>query len=246
MSPKFELLDGAIFISDAHYSDKLPQLLPFLSSIASGEIEASQLILMGDIFDLLFGQIPPTHRANEKAIELLGTIASKIEVYYLEGNHDYTLSSIFPDIRCFSLHEQPITCSYKGKRVLLAHGDIHIAPIYALYATLIRSDTIMYLLGAINTMTKGLIIRKLERYLDKKDNCNDFVGFKEYIYKRLYRYKGRCDYFIEGHFHQNRAFKIEDFYYINLDAFACYQRYFIVKSSKQERLQLQERLYKER
>ena len=246
MSPEFELLEGAIFISDAHYSDKIPALLPFLESIASQKIEATQLILMGDIFDLLFGQIPLTHKRNAKAIACLNSIASHIEVYYLEGNHDYTLSSIFPHIRCFSLQEQPITCSFKEQKVLLAHGDIHIAPIYSLYATLIRQNSVMWMLRALNAVTRGWVMAWLEEYLDKKDNCNSFVHFETYIKRRIKRYKGECDYFIEGHFHQNRAFDIEDFYYINLDAFACYQRYFIVKSSKQERLVLQDRLYKEK
>lgn len=52
------------------------------------------------------------------------------------------------------------------------------------------------------------------------------------------------DIVIEGHFHQDKSFKIYGFDYINLASFACKQKYFIVQSSN-EQLVLQETLFKE-
>ena len=51
-----------------------------------------------------------------------------------------------------------------------------------------------------------------------------------------------CDYFIEGHYHQNKSIKFENFRYINLGAFACNQRYFIVESLEDKEL-LEEKIF---
>ncbi|MCD6173341.1 MAG: UDP-2,3-diacylglucosamine hydrolase, partial [Sulfurimonas sp.] len=68
-------------------------------------------------------------------------------------------------------------------------------------------------------------------YLDKKDDCKDLKYFEQLIKKRITE-NYDCDYFIEGHFHQNKIIKLDKLEYINLGAFACNQRYFIVKSIK--------------
>ena len=55
MSPNITLQEGAILIADAHYSDKHPEFYAFLKALDSGQIKTKQLILMGDMFELLFG-----------------------------------------------------------------------------------------------------------------------------------------------------------------------------------------------
>ncbi|HIC42798.1 MAG TPA: UDP-2,3-diacylglucosamine hydrolase, partial [Sulfurimonas sp.] len=87
MSHRLILLEGAILISDAHYSDKYPHFYSFLQALDEGRIQTSQLILMGDMFELLFGIIKRTQKDNEKEISLLNKISKKIEVIYFEGNH---------------------------------------------------------------------------------------------------------------------------------------------------------------
>ena len=85
------------------------------------------------------------------------------------------------------------------------------------------------------------ILKRLDAYLSKKDDCREFVGLKRFMQKRLGA-KYSCDYFIEGHFHQNKTIEMDGFVYINLGAFACNQRYFIVKSSQEIEL-LQENIF---
>ena len=97
----------------------------------------------------------------------------------------------------------------------------------------------------INTILGNYILNKLDIYLNKKEDCNEFVGFRKYIAKRLEN-KYTCDYFIEGHFHQNKALSFPHFEYINLAAFACNQRYFIVESSKDKLFLRENNFHKER
>ncbi|WP_345993525.1 metallophosphoesterase [Sulfurimonas sp. HSL-1716] len=238
MSHSFELKKGAFIISDAHYSSHhRPELKSLFEDIFSGRLNPSQLILMGDIFDALFAPIPYTVHENRDMIGLLNGISKKIEIVYLEGNHDFCLKGIFENIKIYPLKSQPVSCRYENKTVLLAHGDLGEGILYKIYTSLIRSPFVLYLLKYIDILGNHFILKNLDRYLQKKEDCNDFEAFQEYITARIgKRFTGRCDYFIEGHFHQNRSFEIDDFVYINLPAFACNQRYFIVQSSQQELL----------
>jgi len=244
MSHKLELLDGAYIIADAHYSHKRPELFSLIQDIASKKLQPSQLILMGDIFDALFGGIPYTYEQNSEIITLINKISLEIKVIYLEGNHDFNLKNVFQNIEVVSLSSQPLSCQYKGHSVSLAHGDFDGDFAYKLYTSIIRSPFLLFLLRYIDSSTKHSILKKLDSYLGIKDDCKKFIGFKEYIEKRsLESYDS--DYFIEGHYHQNLSFIFEKFNYINLAAFACNQRYFIVKSFQDNELFLEEKSYKE-
>ena len=238
MSHSFELKKGAFIISDAHYSSHhRPELKTLFEDIASGKLQPTQLILMGDIFDALFAPISYTLHVNQDMIELLDEISKKIEVVYLEGNHDFCLEGIFENIKIFPLESQPVTCKYEDKRVLLSHGDLGEGILYKIYTSLIRSRFVLYILKYIDILGNHFILKKLDEYLSKKEDCNNFEAFEEYITARIgKRFTNRCDYFIEGHFHQNRSFQVDGFTYINLAAFACNQRYFIVQSSQEELL----------
>jgi len=241
MSHKIEILEGAFVVSDAHYSHQRPVFLNFLRDIHSKKLLPTQLILMGDIFDTLFGGVPYTFKINEEAINLINKISMDIEVVYLEGNHDFNLKNIFVNAKIFPISQQPVLAKYDTKNILLAHGDIESNLIYKLYAYVIRRPMILSVLNMINSILSNFIIKKLDNYLSKKDDCKEFIGLKKFISDRLVG-KYDCEYFIEGHFHQNKTIEFEDFIYINLGVFACNQRYFIVKSLKEAEL-LQEKSF---
>jgi len=226
-----QIQEGAVIISDAHYSYLRPELLTLIKNIYLKKIETPQLILMGDIFDVLVGEVPHTQHLSKELIKLLNKIATTIEVLYLEGNHDFNLQSIFPDIKMFPLKEQPLKVLYHGKTLYLAHGDFDVSFFYKIYTLFIRNPFVLSFLTLLDRVFFHVILKKLDRHLAKKDDCKEFVDFENFIHNRFLKHT-KCDYFIEGHFHQNRSFQSNNFYYINLAAFACNQRYFIVKSLK--------------
>ena len=241
LNSEIKILEGAFVVSDAHYSHQRPELLDFIKNIHSKKLSPTQLILMGDIFDALFGGVAYTQETNQEIIKLLNEISLDIEVIYLEGNHDFNLKSIFKDIKVFPISSQPVTCQYKDKKILLAHGDIESDFGYKIYTSLIRNRIILFFLTIFDSISGHYILKQLDNYLSKKDDCKEFTGLREYMSKRLEN-KYSCDYFIEGHFHQNKTIEFENFIYINLGVFACNQRYFIVKSSKDTEL-LQEKVF---
>jgi len=226
-----EIKEGAFVVSDAHYSHFRPQFLEFIKAIHSKKLQSTQLIFLGDIFDILFYQIPYSQEINREAIQLINEISQEIEVIYLEGNHDFNLKYIFPHAKVFPISKQPVACGFDGKKVLLAHGDFGSVLQYRIYTAIIRNPFTLYFLRGVDFILNHLIIKKLDNYLSKKEDCKEFIGFREFVLKRLEnRYD--CDYFIEGHFHQNKIMVFDKFRYINLGVFACNQRYFSVKSSK--------------
>ncbi len=244
MSPSiFKLRCGAVIVSDAHYSSKQTEFLEFLKAIESEAIKTPQLILMGDIFDLLFGYISLTQERNHSVIDLINRLAQNIEILYLEGNHDFQLKEIFPELHVISIQDQPLICHYENKKVCLAHGDYRGDWKYRLYLILIRSSFILKLLSSIDSLSNHAIIKWLDSYLSAKDESYVIEDFQKKIESNMTLFKSYgCDYIIEGHFHQNITFKFENLEYINLAAFACNQRYFIVQSINKRKL-LQEVIF---
>jgi UDP-2,3-diacylglucosamine hydrolase len=235
-----KLQDGAILIADSHYSHSKTELLDFFRDIRSKNIKTTQIILLGDIFDALFGGVDRTYQNNKVLIELIQEVSKDIEIIYIEGNHDFNLKDIFLDIKVFPIHKQPVLFKYHKKSVLFAHGDILSNTTYKIYTVIIRNKVTLFVLNLLNNLLNNKILNKLDLYLNKKNDCTEFTGFYSYILNRLDG-SFKCDYFIEGHFHQNKNIKLDDFIYINLPSFACNQRYFTVKSS--EELELIEEIY---
>lgn len=245
MSHKIVLQEGAILVADAHYSKAYPQFYSFLQAIDSGKIETKQLILMGDMFELLFGMIKQTHKDNAEEIALLNKLSKRIEIIYFEGNHDFGLQSVFPDIIVFPLQKQPQISSFHGQRVQLSHGDTNTPLGYQVYTKLIRNPVILFVIGLVDKVCAHCIISWLKKRGEKKDPCYKITGFKEIIHRRLKSLNNETvDIVIEGHFHQDLSFTLYGFDYINLASFACNQKYFTVQSN-QEQLVLQETLFKE-
>jgi UDP-2,3-diacylglucosamine hydrolase len=223
----FELLEGAFLVTDAHYSPQNPQLLAFIKAINAKELQPTQLIFLGDTFDLLFGGIPSTQIRNQEIIDEIKKLT--IDVVMFEGNHDFALAKLFPNFKVYSIGAQPISASYQSKKILFSHGDFDADWGYRLYSSIIRNPVVLKVLNIINLLGDDFIIKSLENKLSHKKNCNTMQDFYTYIEKRFEKKNYVCDYFIDGHYHQNKSYKINNFTYINLGAFACNQRYFSVK-----------------
>ena len=230
------LKEDALFIADAHYNKPKGEttLRELLQKIATKEIEASQLFLLGDIFDALFGGVPHTAKDNAEIIELIEKIAKEKEVIYFEGNHDFQLHRFFSkNIKVFPIQRQPVMIKGNQKKICLAHGDFDAPFGYRLYTALIRNPFILFFLNIYDSLTKHSILNFVEKHMSMKEQCKCFKWFEEFVHKRFVN-GCKCDLFVDGHFHQNRSFVLKGCKYINLGAFACNQRYFVVKFAQDE------------
>ncbi len=230
MSPKL-LHEGAILVADSHTAAWRTAFIDFLAALERGDIHTTQLVLMGDNFDLLFGPVKKTIRDNDTSIELLNRLSCKMEIIYLEGNHDFRIASLFPDIYVVDRSHQPLILSFNNERIALFHGDIKVPLGYALYTSLIRNQLILFCLNLINEIFGGIIINKLSKQMQRKNHCKKIENFEDIAQRHISApWSEKCDVIIEGHYHQNRTFALDGMKYFNLGAFACKERYYVVKS----------------
>jgi len=226
------LQEGAVLVADAHYASYRPLFHQLIDQIISKEIETTQLLLMGDVFDLLMGPIAAFVDSEELIIEKLNRLSLEIEIIYLEGNHDFMLSSIFPHMKIYPLATQPVRASYNGKEGFLAHGDWGGSPSYRLYSAIIRSRMVLKILNFADIVVGRRISRLFYQKMQRKKICSDFKGFETYIQNKFEDKSSFYGWFIEGHYHVGSSFFVDKMFYHNLQAMACNKSYFVVQSNK--------------
>ncbi len=227
-----KIKEGAIFISDAHENDERDGFYRFLQKIESKKIQTSQLFLMGDIFDLLIGEISYLKNRYEKEIKLIDKIAQDIEVFYFEGNHDFSLKSIFENVEIIDISSQPTLFEINHEKILLLHGDKYGDLKHQIFTTAIRSKFLLGLLNVFDKICSSCISKKILKDLKRKNICTKIDNFQEIVVQKLEQYPSlNIALIAEGHYHQDVVFDINGIKYINFSSFACNQSYFIVQLS---------------
>ena len=207
------ITEGALFVADSHYPHHGDAFLTLLQKLESGTLQAPQLFLMGDNFDLLFGYNDYIQRFSEEAIALLQKLSQSIEIHYFEGNHDFCLNDIFTNMNVYSRDLQPVRFALGEKKVAISHGDKYAVGMgYELYCRLLRNKTTLTLLRPLEKM----IIDHRMGKLAQKEICRPFKGFEKRVEQILSHYP-HDDLVIEGHYHQ--ACMIGK--YISLPSLAC-------------------------
>lgn len=205
--------EQALFIADSHYPHHGNAFLDLLQKLENGEFQTSQLFLMGDNFDLLFGYNDYIKTFSQEAIALLQTLSKKMEIHYFEGNHDFCLKEVFPQMNVYSRDQQPVAFQLDDKKVAISHGDKYVTGFgYDLYCKVLRNRTTLTLLMPF----ERLIINHRMRKLSKKNICFAFHGFEKRVEQILENY-AETDLVIEGHFHQSKILGK----YISLPSLAC-------------------------
>jgi UDP-2,3-diacylglucosamine hydrolase len=215
----------SIFVADSHFNEKNRELLILLQKVESKEIVTSQLFLMGDIFDFISGESRYFIKQNIEVINLLNKLSNEIEIIYLEGNHDYNLKTVFPNIKVIKRENQPLLAKYEDKTVSLAHGDNFINWKYDLYCKFIRNTIFLRFMNFIDI--NFFISKKIENALVKKNICHKMKNFEEIVSKRVKNYN--TDIVIEGHYHQGNSYFIDEKRYINIPSLCCQKKYVLIK-----------------
>ena len=227
-----QLKVGAVFISDVHY-DINHRKETFENFLTEMEKKLPpQIIFFGDIFELLFGRVNYTISQNISIIKKIDTLGKKIDIIYLEGNHDFNLKNLFQNILVIPINQQPIKAIFNDEVFLLAHGDIYISKGFSIYRHLIQSTFILTIFNLFDILLFNKIIKKLDFLQHKKAKCFKTFQFEKVVQNRinifLQNYKN-FNYIVEGHFHQNFKTQYKNINYLNLPAFGCNKKYFILE-----------------
>ena len=219
-----EIKEGTLFIADSHYPHHGDAFLSLLKALESGRVTTPQLFLMGDNFDLLFGYNDYTLTFSKEAIEILQHLSKKMEIHYFEGNHDFCLNSLFPDIHVYSREEQPVYFTYGEKQVGLSHGDrFEAGMLYGLYCKVLRNPVTLTLLRPFE---RRIIDHRMAK-LSQKEICRHFKGFDKRA-EAIVSHYSKVDMVIEGHFHQ--GCKIGK--YVSLPSLACQELIAVAKAGE--------------
>lgn len=219
-----EIKEGALFIADSHYPHHGDAFLDTLQKLESEDVQCPQLFLMGDNFDLLFGHNTYIQTFSKEAITLLQKLSKTLEIHYFEGNHDFCLEEVFPNIKVYSREQQPKLLKLGEKKVAISHGDKYATGFgYDFYCKILRNKTTLTLLKPLEKM----IINHRMHKLTKKHICHTFHGFEKHVEAILEHYK-EADIIIEGHFHQSKVIGK----YISLPSQACQGMIAVIKEGE--------------
>ncbi|WRA22802.1 UDP-2,3-diacylglucosamine diphosphatase [Helicobacter pylori] len=242
MLEAFALKNGAVFISDAHFLPKSPHLIHTLKELLSAK--PPQVFFMGDIFHVLVGYLP-LDREQQKIISLINALSEISQVFYFEGNHDFSMRFVFNSkVVVFERQNQPILFQYDNKRFLLAHGDLFTTKAYEFYITQLTSTWARFFLTFLNFASFKTLYPFLKKRIYQKPIRLWELEPKElkaFIEKRLKAYQNyiknlnldSIDGIIEGHFHLKSGAKIHSSVpiYCPLPSFYYEQSLFKVSSS---------------
>lgn len=230
------ILDGAIFIADAHENINRFEFLKLIKAFNKGVLKIPpQIFLVGDIFDFL-SSTRHTQAVYKEWIDELNLLSTKTQIYYFEGNHDFNLSSIFPNITLYPISSQPVIFTLDNKRVAIAHGDIFLGFFTQNILKFLRNCIFLKFMDFLDGILKFKITKWILSTQKDKNLSYKIPNFKEIIRGKIDKYK--ADIIIEGHYHQGVKFKINSKDYINLPCFASERSYFIVEYTDEIKFQL--------
>jgi UDP-2,3-diacylglucosamine hydrolase len=214
---EINLKNKAVIIADVHYKSGNEEFLNLLKKWI--ENPPSQVFFLGDIFHLL---LPFKYliNYNKEAIELINKLAEKTEVYYTPGNHDFNISSIFPNVKVADAFVD------EEKSVFFTHGDLTDNDIfYRIYVFIIRNYLGNLLLNffTFNFLNNWLF----KKILQKNIKCNKIRAFREKVFSKIadIKYKN----VIEGHYHQDVFYDFGDKCYLNVGAYVCNKKYYQIE-----------------
>ena len=235
-----KIKNGAIFIADAHDDSERDNFYRFLKAVETDKIKTPQLFIMGDMFDLLVGEVEHGVKKYQKYIDLIDKISLHVEIFYFEGNHDFALAKLFKNVKVIPMQLQPLKYKLEDSTLAyLSHGDKYCGVVHAFYTMVIRSKMVLKLLNFIDRKVDGAVSKKIQSNQTKKDLCRKIENFEKIISEKLSNYQAKKDsYIVEGHYHQNYSFSKNSINYINLPSFACNQSYFIVECFKDNKFAL--------
>ena len=190
---------------------------------------------MGDMIDFISGESRYFIKQNYQVIQLLNKLSKDIQIVYLEGNHDYNLKSIFPNINVIKRENQPLLAKLENNQTIsLSHGDNFINWKYDLYCKIIRNTFFLQFMNLIDI--NFFISKKIENTLVNKNICHKMNNFKQIVEKRIKNYN--TDIVIEGHYHQGDIYNINNKKYVNIPSLCCQKEYVKIKDLEFEKVNL--------
>jgi UDP-2,3-diacylglucosamine hydrolase len=191
--------------------------LLFVNWLKTISIDASEIFLMGDIFDFWFEYKKVVPRGFTRVLGKIAELTDQgIPVHFFTGNHDIWIFDYLPMETGVIVHKEPFRTVLYDKKFFLAHGDGLDAADkgYLLIKKFFTSKPLQWLFAGIHpnmALSLAHYWSKNSR-LSKNIDGPDFMGEEESLYKyaQTVAQKEQVDYFVFGHRHRLADMKIGD------------------------------------
>ena len=200
--------DRAIFLADAHLNQEGIQSRNFLALAEQAAEEKIPLFLLGDVFDLWFGNPALTFTFQKPIVEYLRELRREgLRLYYVEGNRDFYLKRDHEGTTFDVVSEGDLQAAVGGKRLHLSHGDtVNRADfVYRFWRGISKSrlanETVAHLPPSIILPMADWIERNFKRSNRRYKGSFPERECREYAMRR---FREGIDFVILGHFHQER------------------------------------------
>lgn len=137
-----------LFISDLHLSDQSPELVQaFLDFISQKASHATQLYILGDLFEAWVGDDDPSETARRVSEALYALSQRGCHIQYMHGNRDFLLGENYAKRCGMHILQDPYTVVLDTHRLLLSHGDIFCTDdlAYQRYRTIVQKPWVQHL-----------------------------------------------------------------------------------------------------
>ncbi len=226
------------FASDFHLGvpnhqssiEREKRIVSWLNSI---EHHVTELYLMGDMFDFWFEY---KHVAPKGYLRLLGKLAQLsdkgVQLHIFTGNHDMWMFGYLEKELGAHVYRKPITKTYNGKKIYLAHGD-GLGPGESGYKFLKKIFSNTFFQWCYARVHPNLAF-SIANYFSRRsresnyDEDSKYLGDeKEYLYQYCKEIlsKEKYDLLIFGHRHLPLDKNIDNARYINLGDWIRYNTY---------------------
>ncbi|MFI4938642.1 MAG: UDP-2,3-diacylglucosamine diphosphatase [Candidatus Berkiellales bacterium] len=194
------------FISDLHLSVQDPKGLElFINFISGPAASAHQLYILGDLFDVWVGDDLNVEFQLQIQKALKALTSSPVEVFYMNGNRDFLLSTRFlQEAGCHRLTD-PYRFILHGIPTLLTHGDRLCTKdiAYQRYRKIAQNPLTKWLFLYLPKKIREAISQKLRRKSQEyqKSQINDILDVtKDAVETWMIQYQ--VTQLIHGHVHR--------------------------------------------
>ncbi|MDA8121515.1 MAG: UDP-2,3-diacylglucosamine diphosphatase [Deltaproteobacteria bacterium] len=205
--------DRAVFLSDAHLNQDDVHSRTFIALAEKAAAENVALFLLGDIFDLWFGDPNLTFGFQKPVVSRLRELRREgLRLYYVEGNRDFYLKKNHEGHTFDSVAEAEMRAAVGEKRVFLSHGDtVNRADVAYRFWKAISKNRLAF--GTVSVLPPTIVLALADRMERKLKRTNKhFRGTfpeKECREFALREFAAGTDFVILGHFHSERLLRFE-------------------------------------
>jgi len=236
------------FASDQHFgaptkSKSKQREIVFIKWLDLIKKDATQLFLLGDLFDFWFEYKKVVPKGF---IRVLGKLAelkdSGIQIHFFVGNHDLWMCDYFKEELEINIYHQPTEFTFNNKTFLIGHGD-GLGPgdkSYKLMKKVFTNPFAQWLFRWLHPdvgMRLAQYLSIKNKYISGEEDVEFLGEDKENLIlycKEMYKNK-KYDFFIFGHRHLPQEVEISnDSLYVNTGDWVHYYSYAVFNGIKLE------------